>query len=285
MASARLLQWVRYVALACIAVLVAVTFFAIDSNGVKAPLLTLMGSCAIIIWLFPVERNAPLEQHIGSIAGTIVVMWGSMFWLLDSMDHSQSDIRLMLMVAEMNLPEGNQVRLESFSNEIDARLRAVESDPSPWALSDIDLMVQIAKLNVPDIRSERLMEEIGTRLATTGSDLTYITPLYAITTLIPVAALSIWLFVNNILNAVTWIVIGIKGLSETTVSTISLGLRERKSEIRRGSIAASIVILLISTYAVAVGVLSDSTCSPPPDLRIPISGREIMRILALCWLP
>ena len=107
----RIVHWLRIVALAFIVILVAVTVLQASSAGVKAPLLTIMGSGAIIIALFSVSRSAVTAQNIGTILGTVIVMGGGGYWFIDARQQAHADdltlntllIVLLIMVTAIYL--------------------------------------------------------------------------------------------------------------------------------------------------------------------------------------
>ena len=86
----RIVQGIRVVALVCIGVLVVWATIQINSAGLKAPLLTMMGSAAIIIALFSVN-TAVTMQNVGTIFGTAIVMGGGVYWLIDARQNSSID--------------------------------------------------------------------------------------------------------------------------------------------------------------------------------------------------
>ena len=102
----RLLRWVRWVgghwtqllrvvALSFILFLVATAVAQVSSAGIKAPLLTMMGSAAIIIVLFSIDRSAITIQNVGTILGTVIVVFGGGYWLTDARRHgSINDLSL-----------------------------------------------------------------------------------------------------------------------------------------------------------------------------------------------
>ena len=75
--------------------LVAITATQIGSAGVKAPLLTMMGSAAIIMVLFSVARSAITVQNVGTILGTAIVMGGGGYWLIDTRQHGSIDDKVL----------------------------------------------------------------------------------------------------------------------------------------------------------------------------------------------
>ena len=84
------IRWIRIGTLLSIVCLVAIAAVQISSAGLKAPLLTIMGSAAIIIALFSVSRRAITIQNVGTNLGTVVVMAGGGYWLVDARAHSSS---------------------------------------------------------------------------------------------------------------------------------------------------------------------------------------------------
>ena len=99
----RIVQGIRVVALVCIGVMVVWAMTQINSAGLKAPLLTMMGSAAIIIALFSVN-TAVTMQNAGTIFGTAIVMGGGGYWLTDARQNSSiedmalsSDLSILLV--------------------------------------------------------------------------------------------------------------------------------------------------------------------------------------------
>jgi len=66
-----------------IAILVIITVGWIESDGVKAPLLTMMGSSATVIITLRPPRLITI-QGIGILVATGVVIAGGMYWLFDA---------------------------------------------------------------------------------------------------------------------------------------------------------------------------------------------------------
>lgn len=91
MNSEKWADWLRIGALLSVICLVTITATLISSAGVKAPLLTMMGSAAIIMVLFSVSRNAITVQNVGTILGTAIVMVGGGYWLIDATQHGTVD--------------------------------------------------------------------------------------------------------------------------------------------------------------------------------------------------
>ena len=85
------IRWIRIGTLLCIVCLVAITAVQISSAGLKAPILTIMGSAAIIIALFSVSRSAITVQNVGTNLGTTIVMVGGGYWLIDARKYSSAD--------------------------------------------------------------------------------------------------------------------------------------------------------------------------------------------------
>lgn len=91
----------RVVALLCIAALVILTVVQLDSAGVKAPLLAMMGSSFAILTLYPprVITILGIFQDVISLAGAGIVIAAGRFWLIDaisngSIDRLQMDLSL-----------------------------------------------------------------------------------------------------------------------------------------------------------------------------------------------
>ena len=83
----------RIVALACIIVFVALIENLINSSGVRAPLLTMAGSAAIIMMLFPMDRTSTMQnvlRDVGTASGTATVMYGGVRWLEDAVQRGPS---------------------------------------------------------------------------------------------------------------------------------------------------------------------------------------------------
>lgn len=91
MRSDKAVRLLRIVAVLCIAVLSTITVTQIDSAGLKAPLLTMMGSSTIIMVLLSIDRTAITVQNIGTIFGTAVVVVGGVYWLIDARQRSSAD--------------------------------------------------------------------------------------------------------------------------------------------------------------------------------------------------
>ena len=81
----------RLIVLACIMLLAALTEWFIHSSGVQAPILTMVGSAAVIMMIFPMDQTSTV-QHIvrdtGTILGTGIVMYGGGRWLDDAMQRA-----------------------------------------------------------------------------------------------------------------------------------------------------------------------------------------------------
>ena len=80
------LRRIRMVMLACIAIMLGVTVFLLAHAGVKAPLLTMMGSVTVIITLYPPSMIT--MQNTGTLLGTGMVMGGGGYWLRDAVERS-----------------------------------------------------------------------------------------------------------------------------------------------------------------------------------------------------
>ena len=91
MTSEKWADWLRIAALLSVICLVAIAATLISSAGLKAPLLTMMGSAAIIMVLFSVSRSAITVQNVGTILGTAIVMVGGGYWLIDATRHATVD--------------------------------------------------------------------------------------------------------------------------------------------------------------------------------------------------
>ena len=88
-------QSLRLVALSFILLLVATAVVQVSSAGIKAPLLTMMGSASIIVVLFSIDRSAITIQNVGTILGTAIVVLGGGYWLTDARQHgSANDLSL-----------------------------------------------------------------------------------------------------------------------------------------------------------------------------------------------
>lgn len=93
-------QSLRLVALSIILFLVAMAVVQVSSAGIKAPLLTMMGSASIIIVLFSINRSAITIQNVGTILGTAIVVFGGGYWLTDARRHgSANDLSLSSFLA------------------------------------------------------------------------------------------------------------------------------------------------------------------------------------------
>ena len=81
----------RIVVLICTIILAALTEGLIYSPGVQAPILTMVGSAAIIMMIFPMDQPR-IIQHIvrdtGTILGTGTVMYGGARWLDDAIQRA-----------------------------------------------------------------------------------------------------------------------------------------------------------------------------------------------------
>ena len=87
MTSETRIKWLRIGALLSVTCLVTVAAIQVGSAGLKAPLLTMMGSASIIMVLFSVNRSAITVQNVGTILGTAIVMVGGGYWLIDARQH------------------------------------------------------------------------------------------------------------------------------------------------------------------------------------------------------
>ena len=82
MTSNRVLDWLRVGALLYFLFAACATLLMPAGNGVKAPLLTLMGGASIVVALFPLEFRR--IASIGAALGTIIAMIGSGAWFADA---------------------------------------------------------------------------------------------------------------------------------------------------------------------------------------------------------
>ena len=77
----------RIIALICVVAMVALVEGSIESSGVRAPLLTMVGSAAVIMMIFPMDRTSTIQvilRDMGTIIGTGSVMYGGVRWLEDA---------------------------------------------------------------------------------------------------------------------------------------------------------------------------------------------------------
>ena len=88
MNSNRIVLVIRIGVVLCIAVLVGITVVGMISPGLKAPLLTMMGSATIIVALYSSNPQAVTWQNVGTILGTTIVMSGGGYWLIDAASNS-----------------------------------------------------------------------------------------------------------------------------------------------------------------------------------------------------
>lgn len=82
MTSNRILDWLRIGALLYFVAAACATLLMPVGNGIKAPLLTLMGGASIVVALFPLEFRR--IASIGAALGTIIAMIGSGAWFADA---------------------------------------------------------------------------------------------------------------------------------------------------------------------------------------------------------
>ena len=100
MTSDKKLLWLRGIVLVCIAALVVASINIIEPAGMKAPLLTLMGSVAVIITLYPPREIA--VQDVGTFLGTVIIMLGGSYWLIDATQGSSAnDVLLSWLLASL----------------------------------------------------------------------------------------------------------------------------------------------------------------------------------------
>ena len=80
----------RIIVLACIITLAVMTANLIDSPGVRAPLLTMMGGATIVMTLYPPRVSTMLEiaQDIIALVGTGIAIAGAYNWLVDATQKS-----------------------------------------------------------------------------------------------------------------------------------------------------------------------------------------------------
>ena len=82
MTSSKTLSRLRALALLYFLVAACATLLTPVGNGVKAPLLTLMGGASIVVVLFPLEFRR--ITSIGTALGTVIAMFGSGTWFADA---------------------------------------------------------------------------------------------------------------------------------------------------------------------------------------------------------
>ena len=80
------LLWIRVVMLACIAIMVVAAVSLVAHAGIKAPLLTMLGSVTVIITLYP--PRLVTMQNTGTLLGTGIVMGGGGYWLKDAVERT-----------------------------------------------------------------------------------------------------------------------------------------------------------------------------------------------------
>ena len=83
----------RIVVLLCMGALVAATIYLIDSAGVKAPLLAMIGSSFAIVTIYPprVDTILDLVQDLFSLVGVGIIITGGMYWLIDAVRNISND--------------------------------------------------------------------------------------------------------------------------------------------------------------------------------------------------
>lgn len=83
----------RFIMLACIITLAALAVNMIDSPGVRAPLLTMMGGVTIVMTLYPprVMTILGVAQDIIAIVGTGIAITGAFYWLTDAAQKTTAD--------------------------------------------------------------------------------------------------------------------------------------------------------------------------------------------------
>ena len=81
------------IALAAVAFMVA---FSGDEDGIRTPLVTMLGGLIVFVAALPERRPTPRE--LGITFGTGVIVLGSYFWLLDATpDEFESPLVIMLV--------------------------------------------------------------------------------------------------------------------------------------------------------------------------------------------
>lgn len=83
MTSDKILDWLRMGALLYFLFAACATLLMPVGDGVKAPLLTLMGGASIVTALFPLEFRR--IASVGTALGTVIAMIGSGAWFADAM--------------------------------------------------------------------------------------------------------------------------------------------------------------------------------------------------------
>ena len=89
-------KWIlglRIIALLCVVTLVALTEGLIYSSGIRAPLLTMVGSATVIMMIFPMNRTSTIPvilRDTGTIIGTGAVIYGGVRWLEDAVQRGPS---------------------------------------------------------------------------------------------------------------------------------------------------------------------------------------------------
>lgn len=82
MTSSKTLRWIRTLALLYFLVAACATLLSPVGNGVKAPILTLMGGASIVVVLFPLEFRR--ITNVGTALGTVLATLGSGTWFADA---------------------------------------------------------------------------------------------------------------------------------------------------------------------------------------------------------
>lgn len=90
MTTNKILNRLRSLALLYFVFAAGATIFASVDNGVKAPLLTLMGAASIVVVLFPLEFRR--ITSIGTALGTVIAMFGSGTWYADATQGQQMSV-------------------------------------------------------------------------------------------------------------------------------------------------------------------------------------------------
>ena len=91
--SDKALLWIRIAMVMLIGVLVFSTVNWINSAGVRAPLLTMMGGATIIMTLYPFRSIAmqDIARDVFTVIGTGIAIAGGFFWLIDAAQEGTVD--------------------------------------------------------------------------------------------------------------------------------------------------------------------------------------------------
>ena len=128
----------RLVLLSAIGALVYLTIGEIESSGVKAPLLTMMGGATIVAIIYPPRSITihDLAQDLFTVVGTGIAIAGGVYWLDDAVQTTSADklplisflVYSLTLILGIHLIASPTIAITANRDRIKARMRIVRDE-------------------------------------------------------------------------------------------------------------------------------------------------------------